>query len=103
MSACEDFALRLTRPLRDLSLHCKTKIVAVYGEQVDHTLPEVKINDIWYILDIIFTTPKHQVKACDYATYLFENRRDIYQKIRNTTDYDTNRDLRIEHGFINKG
>jgi hypothetical protein len=66
-------------------------------------LPEVKINDTWYIFDIIFTTPKHPVKACDYATYLLENRRDIYQKIRNITDYDTSEDLRIEHGFINKG
>ncbi|AJB41995.1 hypothetical protein TCARB_0945 [Thermofilum adornatum 1505] len=100
--ACEDFALGLTRLLRD-SLHCQTRIVEVYGGQVNHALPEVKINDTWYILDIIFTTPNHPVKASDYATYLFENRRDIYQKIRNITDYDTNEDLRIEHGFINKG
>jgi len=100
--ACEDFALGLTRLLRD-SLHCQTRIVGVLGDQVDHALPEVKINDTWYILDIIFTTPKHPVKACDYATYLLENRRDIYQKIRIITDYDTNEDLRIEHGFINKG
>jgi hypothetical protein len=100
--ACEDFALGLTRLLRD-SLHCQTRIVVVIGDQVDHALPEVKINDTWYILDITFTTPKHPVKASDYATYLFEKRRDIYQKIRNITDYDTNEDLRIEHGFINKG
>jgi transglutaminase/protease-like cytokinesis protein 3 len=100
--ACEDFALGLTRLLRD-SLHCQTRIVGVFGDQVDHALPEVKINDTWYILDIIFTTPNHPVKASDYATYLYENRRDIYQKIRNITDYDTSEDLRIEHGFINKG
>jgi hypothetical protein len=98
--ACEDFALGATQLLSDV-LGCEARVVAFLGE--DHALPEVKVGDTWYVVDITYTTPESPVKASEYAEHLRATRPSLYSKIKGVIEAYTGRDLSAEHGFAAKG
>ncbi|NAZ24993.1 MAG: hypothetical protein GU357_04465 [Thermofilum sp.] len=98
---CEDFAIELTTLLRDV-LGCEARVVAF--EDYDHALPEVKIDGVWYVLDISYTTPAGPVRAGDYWMYLNNTG---YSKIiaeaKGLVDRETGKDVSSEHGFMPRG
>jgi len=98
--ACEDFALGATQLLSDV-LGCETRVVVLLGE--DHALPEVKVGDTWYVVDITYTTTKSPVKASEYAEHLRATRPSLYSKVKGVIEAYTGRDLSAEHGFAAKG
>jgi hypothetical protein len=98
--ACEDFALGAAQLLSDV-LGCETRVVAFLGE--DHALPEVKVGDAWYVVDIAYTTPESPVKVSEYAEHLKETKPSLYSKIKGVIEAYTGRDLSAEHGFAAKG
>jgi hypothetical protein len=98
--ACEDFALGATQLLSDV-LGCETRVVAFLGE--DHALPEVKVSDAWYVVDITYTTPESPVKASEYAEHLRATRPCLYSRVKGVIEAYTGRDLSAEHGFAATG
>jgi len=94
--ACEDFALGATQLLSDV-LGCEARVVAFLGE--DHALPEVKVGDTWYVVDVTYTTPKSPVKVSEYAEHLRATRYSLYSKAKGVIEAYTGRDLSAEHGF----
>jgi hypothetical protein len=99
---CEDFAIELTTLLRDV-LGCEARVVAF--EDYDHALPEVKIDGVWYVLDISYTTPAGPVRAEDYWEYLENNTRysQIVAEAKGLVDRETGKDVSSEHGFMPRG
>jgi hypothetical protein len=95
---CEDFAIELTTLLRDV-LGCEARVVTFVD--YDHALPEVKIDGVWYVLDISYTTPAGPVKAEDYWRYLENNTRysQIVAEAKGLVDRETGEDVSAEHGF----
>ena len=67
--ACEDFALAITRLVRDL-YGCEIRIVVDAHGRWDHAIPEVKINGVWYVIDITYTTKETYIEASKYAEHL---------------------------------
>jgi len=98
--ACEDFALGATQLLSDV-LGCEARVVAFLGE--DHALPEVKVGDTWYVVDITYTTPKSPVKVSEYAEHLRATRYSLYSKVKGVIEAYTGRNLSAEHGFAATG
>ena len=100
-SICEDFAIELTILLRDV-LGCEARVVAFVD--YDHALPEVKIDGVWYVLDISYTTPAGPVRAENYWMYLNNTG---YSKIiaeaKGLVDRETGKDVSSEHGFMPRG
>jgi hypothetical protein len=99
---CEDFAIELTTLMRDV-LGCEARVVAF--EDYDHALPEVKIDGVWYVLDISYTTPAGPVRAEDYWEYLENNTRysQIVAEAKGLVDRETGKDVSSEHGFMPRG
>jgi hypothetical protein len=97
---CEDFAIELTTLLRDV-LGCEARVVVFVD--YDHALPEVKIDGVWYVLDISYTTPARPVRAENYWMYLNNTG---YSKIiaeaKGLVDRETGKDVSAEHGFTPK-
>ncbi|NAZ24546.1 MAG: hypothetical protein GU357_02105, partial [Thermofilum sp.] len=98
---CEDFAIELTTLLRDV-LGCEARVVAFID--YDHALPEVKIDGVWYVLDISYTTPAGSVRAEDYWEYLENNSRysQIVAEAKGLVDREAGKDVSAEHGFMPK-
>ena len=98
---CEDFAIELTTLLRDV-LGCEARVVAF--EDYDHALPEVKIDGVWYVLDISYTTPAGPVRAENYWRYLENGTRysQIVAVTKGLVDRETGKDVSAEHGFTPK-
>lgn len=98
---CEDFAIELTTLLRDV-LGCEARVVVFVD--YDHALPEVKIDGVWYVLDISYTTPAGPVRAENYWMYLNNTG---YSKIiaeaKGLVDRETGKDVSSEHGFMLRG
>jgi len=106
--ACEDFALAITRLIKDVYSY-NTRIVLGVNHHWDHAIPEVEVNGTWYIIDISFTTPEKYVKADEYAEHLqyLSYRHSIISQIYNNiingrtklVDRNTGQNLTSEHGF----
>jgi hypothetical protein len=98
---CEDFAIELTTLLKDV-LGCEARVVVFVD--YDHALPEVKIDGVWYVLDISYTTPARPVRAENYWMYLNNTG---YSKIiaeaKGLVDRETGKDVSSEHGFMLRG
>jgi len=75
----------------------KTRKVSMEG--FDHGFPEVYWNGSWWVFDVIYTTPEHPVKAENYAEYLKENKRNVYECLRNLKDCEDGTVVLAEHGF----
>ena len=101
MGSCEDIALGVTTLVKDV-LGCEAWVVGFIG--VDHALPEVKVNDAWYVFDISYTTPvgKGPVKVSDYLRYLQNFNQTLSSQIRGLINYETGENVSIEHGLIVK-
>lgn len=94
--ACFDYALGITKLIEDL-YGFRTRVVIFIGQ--DHAIPEVEINGSWYIIDAVYTTKSHPVKADDYADYLRKNYPNVYGNLTGLIDFDTGQDLSYEHGI----
>jgi len=94
--ACFDFALGVTKLISDLYGY-ETRVVRFIG--VDHVIPEVKVNGVWYVIDATYTTKRVPIRASEYARYLQQGYPHIPKKLRGMRDFDTNEELSSEHGF----
>ena len=94
--ACFDFALGVTKLISDLYGY-ETRVVRFIG--VDHVIPEVKVNGVWYVIDATYTTKRVPIRASEYARYLRQGYPHIPKKLRGMRDFDTNEELSSEHGF----
>jgi len=97
--ACLDFAIGVTKILRDLGF--ETRVVSFLGW--DHTIPEVKINGTWFVIDAVYTTYSKPVPASMYGDYLRTYHRDVYASLRGLMDFDTELDVSGEHGLSLSG
>lgn len=96
---CEDFAIGLTTLIKD-TLGCEVRVVAFKGW--DHTVPEVKVDNTWYVFDIGYTTPNKPVEVNEYFKYLQTSYPDIAFNIQDFIDRETGKSLGSEHGLIIK-
>jgi len=94
--ACLDFALGITKLVKDIYGY-ETRIVSMLG--IDHVIPEVKIGNTWYVIDIACTTKSYPVKVNEYARYLQQRYPEIYGRLKGLVDFSTGIDLSDEHGF----
>jgi len=92
--ACLDFALSITKLIRDLNGY-ETRVVEFVGW--DHVIPEVKINNTWYVIDITYTTPGNPVDIDHYVSYLQHNKTNVYNHLKGFVDFETGEDLSKEH------
>jgi len=98
---CEDFAIELTTLLRDV-LGCEARVVVFVD--YDHALPEVKIDGVWYVLDISYTTPAGPIRAENYWRYLNNTGySQIVAVTKGLVDRETGKDVSAEHGFMLRG
>jgi len=97
--ACLDFAIGVTKILRDLGF--ETRVVSFLGR--DHAIPEVKINGTWFVIDAVYTTPNNPVPAPMYGDYLKAYHIDIYVSLKGLLDSDTGLDVSGEHGLSSSG
>lgn len=72
---------------------------SVHMEGFDHTFPEVYWNGSWWVFDGIFTTPNFPVRAENYAEYLKECKRNVYENLYNLREDETGISILTEHGF----
>ena len=93
---CGEFAVAIKTLLRDVT-GLKTRVISMEG--FDHAFPEVYWNGSWWVFDAIFTTPKYPVRAENYTSYLKENKRNVYECLRNLKDGETGTSVLAEHGF----
>jgi len=93
--ACLDFAIGVTKILRDLGF--ETRVISFLGW--DHAIPEVEINGTWFVIDAVYTTPNSPVPAPMYGDYLKVYYRDVYTSLRGLLDFDTGLDVGDEHGL----
>jgi len=93
---CGEFAIAIKTLLRDVT-ELNTRKVSMEG--FDHAFPEVYWNGSWWVFDAIFTTPEYPVEAGNYAEYLKENERNVYECLRNLKDDETGSSVLSEHGF----
>lgn len=93
---CGEFAIAIKILLRDVAGLNTRKVIM---EGFDHAFPEVYWNGSWWVFDAIFTTPKYPVKAGNYAEYLKENERNVYECLGNLKDSETGTSVLAEHGF----
>jgi hypothetical protein len=95
--SCGDIAIALTTLLHD-ALGCKTRIVIFHG--VDHVIPEVMVNETWYVFDISYTTSQFPVPADKYFEYLTTYYPNVASSTEGFTDYETGEDVSLEHELL---
>jgi hypothetical protein len=97
--SCGDIAIAVTTLLHD-ALNCKVRVVVFQGW--DHAIPEVMINNTWYVFDISYTTRQYPVPANKYYEYLTIYYPNEASNITGFIEYETGEDVSLEHGFPGK-
>jgi len=94
--SCGDIAIAVTTLLHDV-LNCKVRVVVFQGW--DHAIPEVMVNNTWYVFDISYTTPQYPVPTNKYYEYLTIYYPEVASNIMGFIEYETEKDVSLEHGF----
>jgi hypothetical protein len=97
MGECGEFALAAKFLLKDVT-GSNTRIVSFEG--IDHALPEIEIDNVWWVFDLVYTTPYYPVEAANYASHLNSSHLDLSNYLANLKNIDTGETLLAEHGFI---
>jgi hypothetical protein len=91
VGVCIDFALALWKVLTELDVECKL-ITGIANENTEHVLidvnhawNQVKINNIWYNVDITWYNTEHIIDYLLVSDKSF--RKDGLHKVKNLNDY----------------
>jgi len=96
MGECGEFAQAAKFLLKDVT-GSNTRIVSFEG--IDHALPEIEIDNEWWVFDLVYTTPCYPVEAANYASHLKIQNSDICKYAANLKNEETGETLLAAHGF----
>jgi len=94
---CGEFAWTAAFFLNDVT-GLNTRVVSFEG--VDHAFPEVEVNNVWWVFDLVYTTQYYPIKAHNFASHLKMQNFDLYNHVANLKKRDTGETLLAEHGFF---
>lgn len=93
---CGEFAWTAAFFLNDVT-GLNTRVVSFEG--IDHAFPEVEVNNVWWVFDLVYTTPYYPIEAHNFASHLKMQNFDLYNYVANLKKRDTGETLLAEHGF----
>lgn len=93
---CGEFAASMRILLKDIT-GSNTRIV--HTEGIDHAIPEININNEWWVFDRIYTTDSSPTKEYKYASFLQKNNHEAFKFIRDLKEDSKLKSVLSEHGF----
>jgi hypothetical protein len=93
---CGEFAVSTSVLLKDITGY-DTRII--HAEGIDHSIPEININNEWWVFDRIYTIELDPVKECNYALFLQQNNQGTFKFIHDLKEDSEMKSVLSSHGF----
>lgn len=90
---CGEFSQSITFLLNDTT-HFPTRVINFEG--IDHMMPEIEIDNQWWVVDEVFLTPEKPIISYNLSRYVDESIRDNIANIYSSTE---DKSLLKQHGF----
>jgi hypothetical protein len=90
---CGEFAQSITFLLNDTT-HLPTRFISFEG--IDHMMPEIEVNNQWWVMDKVFLTPEKPIISSAFSNYIDES---IRKNIANMNSSTNENSLLKQHGF----
>jgi hypothetical protein len=90
---CGEFSQSITFLLNDTT-HFPTRFVNIEG--IDHMMPEIEIDNQWWIVDKVFLTPERPINSNNFSSYIDKSIRDNIANLHSSTN---EKSLLKQHGF----